>query len=177
MSSGENEVGRPVGVPEVGRKEIVKFDLKRRKRFIQKLSQCGILSEAAAFVGVSRNNIYKVMAKDANFKECVERAKEKSVARLEQEFEDRLYNGNEKIEYDADGKVLRKTVTKDNNLLTRALEANMPEKYGKKSTGPSTEVTINVGDSALDKLAAFLKADLPEKEVNQVIEADYQEED
>lgn len=170
--------GRPAGVPEIGRKERVVFDTKRRRRFIKKLEQCGVLSEAAASVGVSRNNIYKAMERDPAFKERVEIARERSVANLEKEFEDRIYNGNEKMEYDGDGKLMRRTVTKDNNLLARALEANMPEKYGKKTDSNGGNTIINVGDSAIDKLAAFLKVDLPEREVNNdAIEGDYNRED
>lgn len=166
-SANENKpkgkAGRPAGLPEVGRKERVTFDTKRKRRFLKKLEQCGVLSEAAASVGVSRNNIYKVMEKDKNFKERVEIAKEKSVAKLEQEFEDRVFNGNEKMEYDGKGNLVRRTVTKDNNLLTKALEANMPEKYGKKTGDGGNNTIVNIGDSAIDKLAAFLKVDLPEE--------------
>lgn len=171
--------GRPKGTPAISKKAPTKFTVERKRRFLTKLESCGILSEAAASVGVSRNTIYKVMERDEKFKQRVEIAKERSVAKLEQEMEDRIYNGNEKMEYDGDGNLVRRTVTKDNNLLGRALEANMPEKYGKKQEG-NTQINV-VGDSAISKLADFLKVDLPEKDItpkedeDDVLEGDWEE--
>lgn len=168
--------GRPKGTPSLGTKGYNRFDLPRKKRFLKKLEASGSLTEAAAAVGVARNTIYKAMDKDEKFKARVEIARERATANLEVELNDRIYKGNEKLEYDADGKLVRKTVTKDNNLLSRALEANMPEKYGKKN---DTNVQVNVvGDSAINKLAAFLKVDLPEKDEEKkdgTIDADWEE--
>lgn len=169
--------GRPAGVPNIGRKPHAKFDINRKRRFIKKMEACGIITEAAEYVGISRLTVYKAMEKDPRFKERVEIAKERSNARLEREMQSRIYEGNEKLEYDGEGNLTKKTVTKDNALLVKALEANMGEKYGKKTENTNINVNVDVGESAIDKLASFLKVDLPEKEVNPAIEGEWQEDD
>lgn len=153
--------GRPKGVPELDRKTVVRFDTPRKKRFLKALEKGKTISESAASVGVARNTIYKAMERDETFKALVEIAQEKAASALEKELQDRIFEGNKKIVYDEAGKVISTTVTKDNALLSKALEANMPEKYGKKPTN-ETKVQINVGDSAIAKLASKLNVDLEE---------------
>lgn len=174
MSTGSEKKS----VPQLGRKSHTRFDNTRKRRFIAKLEKDGIISKAAASVGISRITVYKAMEKDETFKQRVEIAKERADARLEEEFQRRIYEGNEKVEYDGEGNVMRKTVTHDNALLTKALESHFPERYGKK-TESNVNVKVSVEDSAISKLANFLNVELPEdeKEINPEIEGDYWEED
>ena len=173
--------GRPVDQPALDYKAPTKFTVEKKRKFLKKLERCGILAEAAASVGVSRNTVYKNMERDEKFKERVEISRERSVARLEKEMEERIYEGNEKFEYDGSGQLVRRTVTKDNNLLTKALEANDPQKWGKKSES-NTQVNV-IGDSAIAKLADFLKVDLPERDItpnrneDDALEGDWEEGD
>lgn len=155
--------GRPKGSRSLTQKPVVRFTTKVRKKFLEHLSKHGNFSDAAVHAGISRHTAYSAMTRDPKFKDRVEIAKERCVANLEKELTSRIYDGNVKSEYGADGALFRKTVTHDNNLLIKALEANAPEKYGKKSDVGDTTI-INVGDSAISKLAAFLKIDLPSAE-------------
>lgn len=156
--------GRPKGSRSLTQKPVVRFTTKVRKKFLEHLSKHGNFSDAAVHAGISRHTAYSAMTRDPKFKDRVEIAKERCVANLEKELTSRIYDGNVKSEYGADGALFRKTVTHDNNLLIRALEAHAPEKYGKKSEGSGDTTIINVGDSAISKLAAFLKVDLPVSE-------------
>lgn len=167
--------GRPKGVPELDRKTITRFDTPRKKRFLKSLEKGRTISESAASVGISRNTVYKAMERDDTFKALVEIAQEKAASALEKELQDRIFEGNKKVVYDENGEVITTTVTKDNALLSKALEANMPEKYGKKPTN-ETKVQINVGDSAIAKLASMLKIDLQDVE-GTVVENGPDEED
>lgn len=171
-----NKSGRPKGSKSLTSKPHVRFDINAKAKFLKRLERNGSVSDAASFVGISRDTVYKAAKSDPRFKERMEIAKERCVAKLEKELDDRLYSGNEKVEYDGEGNVTKRTVTKDNTLLTKALEANYPEKYGKRGEGGDT--TIVVGDSAISKLAAFLKVSMPEKEVGsgqEALEADWEE--
>jgi len=167
--NSKGKPGRPAGGKNLTTKPYAKFDVNGKIKFLRRLEKTGQVADAASFVGVSRDTVYKAAQKDPRFKEKMDIARERCVAKLEKELDERLYKGNEKVEYDGGGNVLRKTVTKDNALLTKALESHYPEKYGKKSEQKS-DTTIVIGDSAISKLAAFLKVDLPEKEVGGVIE-------
>jgi hypothetical protein len=176
-SSQKGKKGRPKGVKEIGRKRHVKFTPEKKRAFLRQLSKHGNVRSAAGKVGISRLTVYEHMRKDPNFKERVERAKDQALGELQDEFYDRIYNGNEKIEYDEKGDIIRKTVQKDNKLLEKALDAQDPETYGKKDQ--RTNINVNVdGASALDKLAEFLKVEAPEKPVEgNVIEQDEDDED
>lgn len=159
------KAGRPVGVKDVGKRNNTEFTTERKNKFLRHLSKHGNVSSAATAVGVSRATIYAAARRDERFKDRLEMAKDKAVSGLEDEMEKRIYQGDEKFEYyvDEDGveRLKKRTVSKDNNLLVRALEANDPDKYGKK-TGDKSVVVNAVGDSAISKLAEFLKVDLPD---------------
>lgn len=157
--------GRKKGTRDLGPRKNKSFDIKAKQKFIRHLEKHGNMGAAADHVGVSRTTVYKAMKKDERLRERVEIAKDRAVQNLEDEMEKRIYEGNEKIEYgyDPDGVEYKKkrTVEKDNNLLVRALEANDPAKYSKKTQNTNVNVEVD-GNSALNKLAEFLKISLPD---------------
>lgn len=174
--------GRPPGAKNLSTKPHKRFDAEAKKKFLKVYERCGILTEAATAAGVSRHTVYKALNSDEVFKERFEITKDRCLAKLEKEFDDRIYSGNEKIEYDGEGQITKRTVTKDNNLLVKALEVHAPEKYGKKADTSTQNVQINIGDSAIDKLASFLKVDIheerakaPPEDGDNMIEAEWEE--
>jgi len=177
ITQEKGKKGRPKGVKEIGRKRHVKFTPEKKRAFLRQLSKHGNVRGAAGKVGISRLTVYEHMRKDPNFKERVERAKDQALGELNDEFYDRIYNGNEKLEYDEDGNLIKKTVQKDNKLLEKALESQDPDSFGKNDK--RTNINVNVdGASALDKLAEFLKVEAPEKPVEgNVIDQDGEDED
>lgn len=163
--STKKKPGRKKGGQDLAvRKPRVAFDINVMNKLLKRLEKTGNLADASAFVGVSRDNVYKHMKKDERFRDRVELAKDRCLANYERELDNRIYEGNQKVEYDGDGKVMKKTVTHDNTLLLKALEANDPDKWGKKSSQSEGGTVVNIGDSAISKLATFLKVDLPSQE-------------
>lgn len=170
--AGYNEDGsvRQKSGPKVGSKNLAtskgygRMDLPTTNKFLKRLEKTGNMVDAASFVGVVRGTIYKKMERDVKFKQCVELARERALAGYERELDNRIYEGNSKEEYDGEGNLTRRTVTKDNTLLVKALEVSDRDKWGKPEANKGNTTIVNVGDSAVSKLAAFLKVDLPETE-------------
>ncbi len=154
--------GRPKGSKNKKGKtgRYVVFDAAKKRKFLKQLERHGSVRAAAASVGISRFTAYAHISKHEKFAEKVEIAKDKALSNLEDELCDRLYNGNETLEYDADDNLIKRIVKKDNDLLKIALKAQDSERYGDKA-GATVSVNIDAG-SAVDKLAAFLKVELPD---------------
>ena len=168
--------GRPKGVRDMKgtKRKNTRFDVKLKQKFLKHLEKHGNVSKAADYVGVSRPTVYLAARNDERFQERIDMAKDKAVANLEDEMEKRIYQGDETLVYNYDDqgeeKLVKKTVSKDNNLLMRALEANDPQKYSKK-THETKDVNVNVsGDSAINKLAEFLSVELPDNSEKEVSE-------
>ena len=156
--------GRPVGVKEISRKSHIKFTSEKKRAFLRHLAKHGNIRSAAGSVGISRLTIYHHIRNDPNFKDRVEKARDQALGVLQDEFYERIFNGNEKIEYDDEGNVIKRTVQKDNKLLEKALESQDPESFGKNSQGNQGGVNVNIsGGSGLEKLAEFLNVEMPQE--------------
>ena len=166
--------GRPKGLKDTKpRKKYVHFTPALKWKFLDTLAANGSIRASAALVDISEFTIFAHMRKDDHFNDLVETALAKYLSKLEDEFQKRIFEGNETLEYDGDGVLIRKVVKKDNDLLKMALKATDKEKYGDK--GNSTNVTIDA-NSAIGKLAEFLKLDLPDNSTKE-IEGDFRKVD
>ena len=157
--------GRPKGIPELARKPRKKFTTEIKRRFLKELEKHGNIKAAAAVVGMSRVTIYAHIQKNEAFADRVEMAKDKALAKMEEEHLARTMGGAETVVYDGEGNIVTRTVKKDTKPIESRLRVLDPERYGKNGGG-DTNININIGQSAKAKLAELLKIDLPqEKEV------------
>ncbi len=104
---------------------------KRMANFLEVLTWCGNVTEAARCAGVDRKSTYKWKARDAEFAKAWDEAIEASVDILEQEARRRAVYGYEETTTE-DGKPTKKVQKFSNTLLMFLLNGNRPEKYKRR---------------------------------------------
>lgn len=151
--------GRPKGSKDKKpRKKLVEFTPALQWKFLDTLANNGSIKASAAHVDLSAAAVHKLMRTNDHFNDLVETALAKYLTKLEDELSKRIFEGNETLEYDGEGNLVRRIVKQDNDLLKLALKASDKEKYSDKA--PDTSITIDA-NSAIGKLAEFLKLDKP----------------
>lgn len=118
-----------------------------RRMFLEELSRCGNVSQAAAHVGVSRTTVYKLRQEDEAFAKQWAEAEALGAAALEDEARRRAHDGidkpivwqgeimHDKVVDPATGeeKLVPRTVKEyDNGLLFKLLAAHFPDKYKRR---------------------------------------------
>lgn len=165
--------GRPKGRKDKKpRKKYVEFTPALQWKFLDTLSKNGNIKAAAGVIDISTANVYKFIREDEHFSDLVDTALAKYLAKCEDELSKRVFEGNETLEYDGEGTLVRRIVKKDNDLLKLALKAADRERYSERPISVDVNVDTN---NAIGKLAEFLKLDAPEPiegEYNQVDEED-----
>lgn len=170
--------GRPKNSKSLYQKAPTVFTPALKKKVVNNIAK-GINAEAAcAAADISRHTYYKHLRKDPKFAEAVSLAKDKYLAKIEEQFTDRIEKGSRTVVYDGFGNVITETYKQNDNLLVKSLEAEAPQKYGKKTQ--STNVNVNVdptGNSAVSKLAQQLGIDVDKvkKQSEEIDVTDYEE--
>src|SRR5690554_312168 len=127
--------GRPKGVPELARKPRKKFTTAVKRLFLRELEKHGNLKAAAATAGVSRLTIYSHIKKNEAFADRVEMAKDKALAKMEEEHLKRTLDGMETVTYDSEGNIMTRVVKKDTKAIETRLKVLDPERYGNRQIG------------------------------------------
>ena len=173
LSKNGKPIGRPRGVPELARKPGKAFNTERKRKFLKALSETGSVSKACSAVGISRMTAYQHRQKHQAFAERWELAVSKATASFEELYHDRVREGDEVVEYDQDGNVVKRTVKKAAKPVESVLKTLDPDKYNPRSNS-EVNVNVNTGESAVTKLAELLKVKLPEKNERE-INGEYEE--
>ena len=165
LTPAERSKGRkPGGRDKAQRLKNKPFDVSEQKRFLSILEKSGNITQAAADAGVSRNVIYKAANNSPQFKQAVEDAKERLNSKVRQSVLERILNGEEIVERDAKGDVIKTTTRAANaSLVVKWLESTQAEEFGKRSE----VTTLHIGDesssnSRLLQLAQKLNITLPD---------------
>ena len=165
LTPAERSKGRKPG----GRDKAVRlsnevFDTNAQKRFLNELAKSGNILQSAAAQGWSRHTIYRAMNNNKKFAEAVEIARENVNGKVRQSILDRILNGEEIIEKDAKGDVIKTTVRPVNSALAiKWIESTQKEEFGKRSE----VTTLHIGEggdsnSRLMALAQKLNVALPD---------------
>lgn len=173
LSKNGKPMGRPKGVPELGRKPGKAFNTERKRKFLKALADTGSVSKACSAVGISRMTAYQHRQKHQAFAERWELAMAKATASFEELYHDRVREGDEVVEYDENGNVVKRTVKKAAKPVEGVLKTLDPDKYNPRSNS-EVNVNVNTGESAVTKLAELLKVKLPEKDERE-INGEYEE--
>lgn len=127
------------------------------KKFLKRLEKTGNVGSAAAFVGVSRDAIYKRMSVDEGFAEHVERAKGRFLDMIEQAAVERAIDGTNEPVYHQ-GKLVGYKKKYSDKMLDKLMTAADKERYGQHTTNHTTidqNINVNSQESAKEKLANF----------------------
>lgn len=119
------------------RKPPVEFTDERKQRYIDVISKVGLKYIAAEAAGVTQATVTGHLREDPEFREAVEHRLQEFHDRMEREMYRRGVQGVlEPVFYQ--GRVVGTIRRYDSNLLVRLMEANRPEKFGRKA-----EVDVN----------------------------------
>lgn len=102
---------------------------RKRARFLDVLSQCGNVAEAARQSGLSRQYAYVLREQDPDFAEAWDGALDEAVDALELEARRRAVEGVEQPVFHA-GKLIGTRRVYSDRLLIFLLQAHRPERFG-----------------------------------------------
>ena len=173
---GERSPGRRKGARDkLPRKPAVKLDIRKKRKFLKTLKECGSISQACNVSNVSRGTIYSHMRSDPDFKRMVEEAREAAFGLLEEYAYKRVVDGETIVKKDGEGNIIE-TVHKPASaaLVGRLLDAT--ETY-KKEGDKHVHIHQNAGDAAIAKLAQALGVNLDNYRPAEVVDAEFTEVD
>lgn len=165
LTPAERSKGRkPGGRDKAQRLQNKPFGVSEQKRFLYILEKSGNITQAAAEAGISRNVVYKIANSSPNFKQAIEDAKERLNGRVRQSVLERILNGEEIVERDAKGDVIKTTTRAANaSLVVKWLESTQAEEFGKRSDINHLHISDeSSSNSRLLQLAQKLNITLPD---------------
>lgn len=166
----KRSTGRPKGKKDsLPRKPRARLDVKKRRKLINELKNCGSISHASALAGVSRYAVYNHMKNDPEFKRMIEEARDVANGTLEEYAYRRVIDGEKTIKRDGDGNIVE-TIEKPASaaLVARLLDAT--DTY-KKETNNHVHIHQNTDNSAILKLAQALGVSIDNDDIDKYKEA------
>ena len=107
---------------------------KRQHAFLEAYARCGVVTEAAETVGIVREQHYRWMQDDPDYKTRFEQAQARAADSLESELFRRVREGVEEVVTEDDGKQ-RVTRKFSDTLLIFALKGQKPDRYREQWKG------------------------------------------